>query len=147
MLRRKDQALCLPPNKRMQRTRDPDKGVLCLGQRRVADARRYTAQMALCVAKLSVLCLLVGVATSCSPVFIVELFNNTGGPVVIMLRGGDDQETIGVAAGRSVKIRETSLQGGTVSFQGAERNFEFDVSRFLLPAFGLGVLAAYRMYL
>jgi hypothetical protein len=32
------------PNKRMQRARDPDKGVLCLGHRRVADARRYAAQ-------------------------------------------------------------------------------------------------------
>ena len=29
-----------PPNKRMQRARDPDKGVLWLGHQRVADARR-----------------------------------------------------------------------------------------------------------
>jgi hypothetical protein len=29
-------------NKRMQRTRDPDKCVLRLGHRRVADAQRYT---------------------------------------------------------------------------------------------------------
>ena len=33
-------ALCQPPNKRMQRTRVMDKFVLCLGHRRVADARR-----------------------------------------------------------------------------------------------------------
>ena len=31
----------LSQNKRMQRARDPDKGVLCLGHQRVADARRY----------------------------------------------------------------------------------------------------------
>ena len=35
--------LCQAHNKRMQRARDPDKGVLCWLHRRVADARRYVA--------------------------------------------------------------------------------------------------------
>jgi hypothetical protein len=35
---------CQPYNKRIQRARDPDKGVLCWRHRRVADLRRYTAQ-------------------------------------------------------------------------------------------------------
>jgi hypothetical protein len=38
-----ERVLCQPPNKRMQRARDPDKCVLCLVHRRVADARRYTS--------------------------------------------------------------------------------------------------------
>jgi hypothetical protein len=35
----------MPPNKRMQRARDPDKFVLNSGHRRVADARRYAARL------------------------------------------------------------------------------------------------------
>ena len=35
-------AVALPYNKHMQRARDPDKGVLFLRHRRVADLQRYT---------------------------------------------------------------------------------------------------------
>lgn len=46
-------ALCQPPNKRMQRARVMDKFVLCLGHRRVVDARRHVTKLVDC-ARLTV---------------------------------------------------------------------------------------------
>jgi len=53
----------MSPNKRMQRARDPDKWVLCLGHQRVADARRYTTRQFLLSAVVPFIAVLVvGVA-------------------------------------------------------------------------------------
>ena len=135
---------CQPPNKQLERTvtrrrvRAACASFHCAHAARwtpghaAAQLRRYTARTAFRWTRLFALVAIACVASACSQVLLVEVFNNTGSAVTMTFRGSNgDQETLIVAPGRSAKLWEYSLENVVVSFAGRERTY--DVYASFLP--------------